>query len=142
MKNDQSGMTLVEILAVLVLISLVTGIIWTTINISIKHNALETTKTQLQQDANFIITKIQQKHRSSECYRLIIQEQEVSLRNCEGNQESNEIIGQKFKYGPLQDVELKPKKTSTYELTLEVKDPLNRKLSVTVPTIISRYKSE
>ncbi|WP_039043046.1 prepilin-type N-terminal cleavage/methylation domain-containing protein [Sporosarcina sp. ZBG7A] len=142
MKDNQSGMTLVELLAVLVLVSLVTGIIWTAMNISVKHNALETTKIQLQQDANFIITKIQQKHRSSECYRLIIEEQEVSLRNCEGNQESTEIIGQEFQYGPLQDIELKPKKTSMYELTLEVKDPLNRRLSVSVPTVISRYKSE
>lgn len=142
MNDKQSGMTLVELLAVLVLVSLVTGIIWTTLNISIKHNSLETTKLRLQQDANTIITSIQKKHRSSDCYRLIIQEQEVSLKNCEGEQDSSEIIGREYYYGPPRDIEIKPTKTSAYELTLEIKDPINEKLSVSVPTIITRYKSE
>ena len=59
MIKKQSGMTLVEVLVVLVLSSLVTLLIWTTVSISIKYNINETKKLRLQQEMNYIITKLQ-----------------------------------------------------------------------------------
>lgn len=141
MKDNQSGMTLVELLAVLVLISLVTGIIWTTMSISIKHNSAETTKLHLQQEANAVITKLQQEHRVKECYILNIDDHEVSITNCEDQPAFKEILGNEYTYGPSMKKEFKPKKTNL-SLALQVTDVTNPKLTVTVPTEITRYKSE
>ncbi|MGN7408488.1 prepilin-type N-terminal cleavage/methylation domain-containing protein [Sporosarcina sp. SAFN-010] len=142
MKDNESGITLVELLAVLVLISLVTGIIWTTMNISIKHNSVETTKLHLQQEANVIITKLQQEHRVRECYKLNIEEQEIAITNCEDQEAFKEILGNEYKYGPLMSKEFKPKRDNVSRLKLQVTDIDNSKLTVTVPTEITRYKSE
>lgn len=141
MKDNQSGMTLVELLAVLVLISLVTGIIWTTMSIGIKHNSVETTKIQLQQEANAIITKLQREHRVQECYILNIEDHEVSITNCENQPAFKEVLGNDYEYGPLMNKEFIPKKTNI-SLDLQVTDLTNPKLTVTVPTEITRYKSE
>ncbi|REB07166.1 prepilin-type N-terminal cleavage/methylation domain-containing protein [Sporosarcina sp. BI001-red] len=141
MKDNQSGMTLVELLAVLVLISLVTGIIWTTMSISMKHNSVETTKLQLQQEANAVITKLQREHRVRECYNLNIEEHEITITNCEDQPAFKEILGNEFKYGPFMNRKIQPKKGNT-RFNLEVTDLTNPKLTVTVPTEITRYKSE
>ena len=141
-KSKESGVTLVELLAVLVLISLVTGIIWTTLTISVKHNNIETSKLQLQQEANFIITKLQQIHREKECYRLVIEKSEIRILNCEADDVIfNEVITSDFQYSPLMNEEYKPKKQNV-DFNLLVSDPNNKKLTVSVPTKITRYKSE
>jgi len=56
-RKNESGVTLVELLAVLVLISIVTAIIWNTVFISMRHNTTETKKLRLQQEANYELPK-------------------------------------------------------------------------------------
>jgi type II secretory pathway pseudopilin PulG len=67
---NQKGITLVELLAALVLILLVAGIAWTALSIGFKHSAVETNKTNLQQDANLIVASLSREHRSNEKYSL------------------------------------------------------------------------
>ena len=78
-------MTLVEVLVVLVLSSLVILLIWTTVSISMKYNITETKKLRLQQEMNYIITKLQQEHRIRDCYDVSIKVEEISIENCEGD---------------------------------------------------------
>ncbi|WP_040286350.1 MULTISPECIES: prepilin-type N-terminal cleavage/methylation domain-containing protein [Sporosarcina] len=141
--KDESGVTLVELLAVLVLISLVTGIIWTAINISVRHSAVETTKLQLQQDANLIITRLQQEHRTRTCYRLTVESSEVSISNCEGQDSFKLVLGNSYRYSSSAvKSEYVPKKNNVDNFTLTVQDPENRNLAVDVTTSITRYKTE
>ncbi|WP_432355788.1 prepilin-type N-terminal cleavage/methylation domain-containing protein [Sporosarcina sp. A2] len=152
---NEAGMTLVELLAVLVLISLVTGIIWTTMSISMKHNKVETSKLQLQQEANLIITKLQNIHRENDCYLLTVDDDLMEISPCSNKvKPSREIISNDYTY----KVEVEGAKIGTRifevlpknkdlifkSLIVETKHVPNSKdsyLTVNVPTTISRYKN-
>lgn len=104
-KCNQSGLTLVELLAVLVLISLVTGVIWSTMSISIKHNTIETTKLQLQQEANLIITKLQNTHRYNDCYLLTMQSDRIEVNSCSGEEKPlHEVLSNGYSYDFLIEI--------------------------------------
>ncbi|MGG0644524.1 prepilin-type N-terminal cleavage/methylation domain-containing protein [Sporosarcina gallistercoris] len=141
MKKNESGLSLVELLAVLVLISLVTGIIWTSMSVSMRHNVVETTKLQLQQEANTVITKIQQEHRKRICYQIIINKNSIELIDCVTKSKYLEIESEKLLYGPDMNEVIEPKQE---DLNLEgfyVKT-VDNKMIVEIPTIITRFKSE
>lgn len=141
MKDNESGLSLVELLAVLVLISLVTGTIWTTLSVSIKHNVVETTNLQLQQEANLVITKIQQEHRKHTCYQIIINKNEIEILDCVNQTKYLEIESEKFYYGPNINEIIEPKQEDLNLKDFYVKK-VDSKTKVDVPTIITRFKSE
>ena len=107
MKKNESGMTLVEVLATLTVLSMVVVLIWTTLSIATKHTNLETTKLQLQQEANYILTEIQE-HRKLKCYQLDIREDRVQLFNCNETPELIEVISTDYKYEEFNSGEVKP----------------------------------
>ena len=76
MHKHEKGMTLVQVLVTLVLVSLVGALIWTTVTISMNYNITETKKLRLQQEMNYIITKLQQDtvERDRERYEVDIKE--------------------------------------------------------------------
>lgn len=89
-KNDERGMSLVELLAVMVLSGMMIVILLTSFGIAAKHNAVESEKLKMQQDMNLLISQLTQQHRSGECYVLkgsaagltqIVYEHEGSNRN-------------------------------------------------------------
>lgn len=67
LKNEK-GITMVELLAALALVSMVSVLIMTTLGIGFKHSIAETNKTSTQQEANLIISKLLNNHRKGECY--------------------------------------------------------------------------
>ncbi|EGQ22511.1 hypothetical protein HMPREF9372_2838 [Sporosarcina newyorkensis 2681] len=168
MRKKEKGMTLVEVLATLVLLSLIVGIIWTTYFIASKSNVKEMSVLRLQQEANYIIAELQQVHRHCTSYELTITKDEIAIQNCESekNPDSyNGVVSSDFHYfatfTKMSDGELGELLTSDFRefegiidekidstrndvnLThLIVQDPLNIKRSVDVPTLITRYKTD
>lgn len=157
LSTDQKGITLVELLSVLVLISLVTGIIWTTLNISVKHNVVETTKLKLQQEANAVITKLQYEHRRKDCYRLISTKNEIFIQGCEDVPSFKNIISSGYFYEASEyenslsgddtyksqiDVRVEPKRSNLNNLYLKIIDKNNPKLSLTIQTSVTRYQNK
>lgn len=69
LKNEE-GVTLLELIAALLLASLVVGILMTSFSIGAKHNVSASDTLRIQQEANLVIAKISAKHRSGECYNL------------------------------------------------------------------------
>lgn len=160
--NNEKGITLVELLAVLVLVSLVTTIIITTFSIAHRHNVTETKKLKLQQEANYIISAVLQKHRDkkTDCYVLKVTEDKhkIIFKETDGLEI---VLGDKFiyllnhKHNIVDEVEkiegeteedLGEMKTCPKEndlgTTLIVKDRENPKLDVSVNTVFTRYKSK
>lgn len=82
MKNNEKGITMIEILAALVLVSLVVAGAWTAMSIGFKHSVVETTKTHIQQDANLIISKLSNAHRKSDKYFLKFENKQLMLKTC------------------------------------------------------------
>ncbi|MEK3934050.1 hypothetical protein MKY41_01915 [Sporosarcina sp. FSL W7-1349] len=141
MKKNEDGITLVELLASLILVSMVVVLIWTTFFISARHNTSETTKMRLQQEANYILTAIQQQHRQKECYDLIVAVEELKIKDCDSNEETTLSSGYIYKLYPENPTDIRPKEQDL-ELTLIIKDGKeNSRLQVEVESTISRYKS-
>jgi len=139
-------MTLVEVLVTLVLASLVIALIWTTVSISMKYNITESKKLNLQQEANYIITKLQQEHRQRDCYKIDIKENQVSISNCGNDPLFQEIISNGFYYSPVGDETINTRTDNLEINNFTISDSRNEKLNelnkpyVIIPILISRYK--
>ncbi|WP_186668523.1 PilW family protein [Sporosarcina sp. BP05] len=157
MLKNEDGMTLVEVLATLLLMTLITGIIWTTLSIATKFNVSETSALRLQQEANYIIAELQQVHRHCYSYRLTIIRDEVKVAECKNDTETSipkydGVISGKYKYrfedsgeSPyINKLYISPK--DNLELfDFVVIDPVKRnkeEKAVKVPTTISRYLTD
>lgn len=69
LKNNH-GITLVELIAALALVSIVSVLIMTTLGIGIKQSIAESNKTLTQQQANLIVSKLLNEHRMGACYYI------------------------------------------------------------------------
>lgn len=140
--KNSKGITLVEVLAVLLLIAIVSTTIVSMILLTNRYQITETKKMKMQQEANYIISEILQKHRFvDECYELNITEQgrKLIFKDCGG---SMVVISDIYKYSltDLPSNKIYPKKQDLVT-TLTVTDPEDSDLYVAVDTVFSRYKS-
>lgn len=142
MLRKQNGMTLVEVLAVLVLSSLVILLVWTTAMTAIKYNITETKKLRMQEEANYIISEIQRIHRQCNQYELNVSAGEISVKNCEGPI-SDRLISRGYNFNGTTYAKDKidaKKKDASIPFTLVINDLENDRLEVEITTTISRYK--
>jgi len=153
--KSEDGMTLVEVLATLILMTLVAGIIWTTVSIVTKFNVSETSSLRLQQEANYIIAELQQVHRHCDTYKLTIVRDEVKVAECKNDtggsiSKYDGIVSDQFKYrlensgeSPYIGKLYKSAKENLDLLDFMVIDPVKKRNNVQkvvkVPTTISRY---
>lgn len=82
MKIGEKGMTMIELLAALVLVSVIAAGAWTAMSIGFKHSVVETSKTQVQQDAHLITTKLANAHRKSDSYSIRFENEQLMLKTC------------------------------------------------------------
>ena len=68
--KNSNGISLVELIAALALVSMVAILIMTTLGIGFKHSIAESNKTSTQQEANLIVSKLLNEHRKGECYYI------------------------------------------------------------------------
>lgn len=141
---NQKGMTLVEVVATLLISSLVIILIFTTLSLSTNYNISETKKLRLQNEMNYIITDIQNFHRKCESYEISILENKVEIKDCKTKKEIlNKIISTDYIYNSTPNIlneVIETKGTdSSYKLKLIITDPGNTKLSVSISTNISRF---
>ncbi|MEK5069477.1 PilW family protein [Sporosarcina sp. FSL K6-1508] len=141
--KNEKGVTLIELLAVLVLVTMVGTLIMTTFFIANRFNVTETKKMKMQQEANYIITAVLQKHRTvDECYNLNVSDtgEKIIFSICD-EPGTEVIIAENFKY-KLSELENRVRpKDGDLSTTLTVSDPENENLSVSVNTIFQRYKT-
>lgn len=72
MVQNEKGVTLIELLAALTIFGIFSAIIWAFFFQSFQVNKVEMTKNSLQQEANLIINTLQEVHRNSESYLIVI----------------------------------------------------------------------
>lgn len=154
MKMNEKGITLVEIIGAMVLVSLIAGLAWTALLTGFKHTSVETTKTQLQQEANYTISKISNEHRKSDYYYLRFQNGKLEINackeaapaaaTCNGFEKltvneytySGTINGIKFVDWPATTI-IRPKKAHV-TFIMKIADPVNPNRSVEVKTTLTR----
>jgi len=79
MVKNEKGITLIELLAALVLFGIFSTIIWAFFFQSTEANNIELTKNNLQQEANLIISTIQEVHKKSNSYTVILSEDSLEI---------------------------------------------------------------
>jgi len=79
--KNQNGVTLVELIAALALVTMVAVLIMTTLSIGIKRSMIENDKTRVQQEANLVVAKVLNKHREGDLYCLSVQSGNLILGN-------------------------------------------------------------
>lgn len=158
MKLDQRGITLVELIAALALVSIIATVAWTALLIGFKHTAAETTKTQLQQDANIIVTKLSNEHRRSDHYYFQMAEDHLETNTCTELGPTNinctgfvRLTDNNFLYsGTINGVKFEewnaaekidPEKKHVV-LMLKVADPVKPSRSVEVQTTLTRILTD
>ncbi|MFP3323716.1 prepilin-type N-terminal cleavage/methylation domain-containing protein [Planococcus sp. SIMBA_160] len=158
MVRSQKGITLVELLAALTLVSIVVAIAWTALSTGMQHTASEVTKTQLQQEANLIITKLTNEHRKNDLYYLRMNAGKIEINTCDEVSESPDnckgflsIVNGEYTYGgTINGVEfqnwnssklINPKKDHVI-LRVKVADPAKPTRSVTVETALTRILTD
>lgn len=67
---NEKGITLVELLVALALVSIVAVLAMTTFNIGVKYNVTESAKTTMQQESNLIVSTLMNIHRTEKCYEI------------------------------------------------------------------------
>lgn len=153
LKNDQRGITLVELLAALALVATIATIAWTALSIGFKHTAVETEKTKLQQSANLIMSTLINEHRRSEKYSIIFEGNQLKIDSCDKAGDCSMItIDQTYDYTgsavngmpidfddslPDKILDLNPKAAHT-KITLVLTDLNNPNNTVTLETKLTR----
>lgn len=153
MKWNQQGITLVELIVTLALVSIVATICWTALTIGLKHGTAETNNTIMQQDANLMISSLMAAHRGSDKYSIIFEDNQLKINSCQddGSCVMNEISS-KYNFtgsiinevavdsiiaNPIVFADLIPKDKHT-KLTLKITDLNNIKRTLTIETTLSR----
>ncbi|MCP1144173.1 PulJ/GspJ family protein [Lysinibacillus endophyticus] len=72
MINNEKGITLMEVLATLVLLSIIGLIAWNVFFQGTKYSNIELKKTQMQQEVNYINSKLTDIHIRNETYQIDI----------------------------------------------------------------------
>lgn len=141
--RNQKGITLVELLAALLISSLVIIILMTTLSIGFKYNISESKKVRLQQEANLVIATITSKHRDGECYKLDVEEEKLFFYTCDEEKiQEGSVTDNRFNYQvETNHFSGNPKKNDLV-LELTVIDPDNVNLKVEIHSTISRVKTE
>jgi len=142
LKNSK-GITLVELIAALALVSMVAVLIMTTLGIGIKHSIAESNKTTTQQEANLIIAKLLNEHRKGNCYYIKGEAEMIKIipTSCESPSETDSIV-------PISDSRFKvtmkslPKLVDpTREDYILVADVNYEKATYQISTKLTRYKT-
>lgn len=158
MVRNQKGITLVEVLAALTLVSIVVTIAWTALSIGMKHTAAETSKTQLQQEANLVVTKLTNEHRKNDTYQLRFVSGVLEIKTCNEEEdlsitcsEFSSLMENNYVYnGTINGVafiswnpdnEVLPKEEHV-EFQLTVKDPVKQSRAVTIKTTLTRILTD
>ncbi len=168
LKNSK-GVSLVELMAALALVSLVAVLIMTTLSIGIKRSVVENDKLRIQQEANILVSKLLADHRLGNAYCLtVINKQLLKMEPSEQDSlkcipqtnietinnplynaevydieiETPEGLIKSFNNVPLEIVSINPKKEDVnINITLSYKDSTDKKASFSINTTLSRYKT-
>ncbi|WP_066063780.1 prepilin-type N-terminal cleavage/methylation domain-containing protein [Neobacillus soli] len=133
--SNQSGFTLIEVLATLVISSMLISVIFGVFNSTIKLNQKTQSHVNLRQEANIIISKLRQQHQWGEyslCYDSLITNNKLFFE--EINIKNNDIeINKSSKcqtINPSSDLNVQFKLADQQKNTFEIKTIIESKLSV------------
>lgn len=153
MKIGQKSETLIEVIAALAIVSIISTIAWTALSIGFQQGTVETSKTRMQQNANLVVSTLVNEHRRSDSYYLKFENGQLDLKSCIDNEGSEEcqafrqITDNEFTYsGSINGVDFEvwneackiiPEEEHV-DIDLQVADPADTNSIVTVDATLTR----
>ncbi|MFF2794323.1 type II secretion system protein [Lysinibacillus xylanilyticus] len=142
-KNER-GLTLVEVLATLIIFSLVFILVWSIFFQGTNYSKKAVSKNQMQQEANVIISSLNSIHKRSTEYSVTSNSCSLSIQYTAQNAAKTEVFENSqmcIKLANSFTNPVNPKTTNVeIKLIIEEKDHPNNK--VTINTLLSRLKEE
>ena len=141
--QNQSGLSLTEVLATIVLLSIVTILAWSIFFEGAQFSNKAITKNQMQQEANVILSQLSKVHKITNYYKVDINPCSFSLEYTLNSRVKKEVFDNSNLCIKLLNVpsEVNPKKTDiNLELIIEdINDPTN---NLKVSSLLYRLKEE
>ncbi|KOY82807.1 prepilin-type N-terminal cleavage/methylation domain-containing protein [Lysinibacillus macroides] len=140
--KNQRGLTLVEVLASIIILSLVTILAWNMFFQGTKYSQKTISKNQMQQEANIIIANLNSIHKRSIEYSVSSSDCRLSVVYTDQNRaEKEEIFENSQMCIQANDLTVIPKTTNAeVHLIIEEKNNPNNKIEIN--TLLSRLKEE
>ncbi|WNF35929.1 prepilin-type N-terminal cleavage/methylation domain-containing protein [Bacillaceae bacterium IKA-2] len=108
--TKQSGITLIEVLASLVILTMVTGVTFGVLTTSVKFNDKTQSHVNLRQEANIIVTTLRQHHQQkkySDCFEDYIANDKIEFKEFKVKQNTIEVnCNYSVNIDPLTDLEV------------------------------------
>jgi prepilin-type N-terminal cleavage/methylation domain-containing protein len=147
MRNER-GVTLVEVLATLTILSIISVTTWQIFFQGYKFSQESVTKNMLQQESNIVLSNLTRIHQTTEKYKLISSDCKITV--LDKNDDELQLFSHSlFCYkaeNPIDNLELpptvlEPSKTGhDLELVVRVSEKNNLRNSVAVKTLLYRLK--
>jgi prepilin-type N-terminal cleavage/methylation domain-containing protein len=146
LKNNEQGLSLVEVLATLTILSIVGVLIWQVFFQGYNYSNDAVTKNTLTQEANIIVTNLTRIHQSNEEYTIKSSNGIIEFLDSDNNQ-ITKYSSSKFTYSALlNDLEMNSQlvhpsdKTQNLKIEIRVTDKNNTSNKVSVKTLLYRLK--
>lgn len=85
MKTDEKGLTLIEVIAALAIISLVSGIIWSIFFQGFNYSQKSVSKNTILQETNILTSNLNQLHRTLNLYEIRSENCEIKITDLESS---------------------------------------------------------
>ncbi|WP_341302033.1 prepilin-type N-terminal cleavage/methylation domain-containing protein [Lysinibacillus sp. FSL H8-0500] len=140
--KNQRGLTLVEVLASIIILSLVTILAWNIFFQGTKYSQKTISKNQMQQEANVIIANLNSIHKRSREYSVSSSDCRLSVVYTDQNRTEKEEIFENSQMCIQANALTVIPKTSNAEVHLIIEEKNNPNNTIEINTLLSRLKEE
>lgn len=142
-QKNEEGITLIELLLALTILSIVSILIWSVFNKGVEYTNNAITKNQLQQEANILITNLTKIHQSSNEYLIAVNNSCTITVEAQTNKsteiynfDSQNICLEVNFTGVIKPIG----KDNEFPLDIIVTDKKNKENSIMVNAVLTRLK--
>ncbi len=145
MVQNEKGVTLIELLAALTIFGIFSTIVWAFFFQSFQANNVEMTKNSLQQEANLIINTLQEVHRNSESYLIVIDDDFKTLEITPDSEASylfnkSGVLYEIFSTNSFESGDRIYPNNFDFPMTLILTSSENNNLQIKIQTVFSKIK--
>lgn len=142
MIKNQRGITLVEVLATIILISIISFLTWNIFFQGKNYTEKSISKSQMQQEANIILSRLSKIHQSSDTYEVNIQKCSFTIKYTVNGTTKNESFNNSRLCIKLTNIPniINPKTVNAIDFNLNIVDIKKPDNNILVNSYLYRLK--
>lgn len=148
--KSQAGMTLIEILATITILSIVSVILYSVFSNGLRYSSQAEDTVLIQQEANYLLTTLKKQHENADSYTITVDQnhQKVTIETTVGTSvESSVIESEEYQYqisdtennidAASEPIEIIPS-NENFHIQIVVTNKIKPDLTYKIKTILSR----